>query len=408
MSKSRDRLRGKIIKITKGLFLYRRYSSPNYYIRVRDPRSIKKRYIVRTSLTSNLDDARTAALQYLDSIAKHVTQVPQGRTFDFFAERLVATQDRLVEEGKRHPVLAKLDKQYLYNEASGLVPFFHNRDVATIRTKDCIAYLESLRSKREDIRASSTINHIVSCLRKVLKLARDQGVISELPYVPRPERDDNPRPFFKFYPLVSKDADEYKKLLRAAKDLAAQRHVVHYSQITDELYDLILFLTHTFMRPTTSEVFAIRFQDVSIANNPKRLIINIADGKTGFRPVISTEAAVSTYQRICRRYPKREPSDYLFMPTYKNRSTASAILGRQFSEVVRHAKIVNDRYANQKHSLYSLRHTAICLRLVLSEGKVNILLLAKNCGTSVETISRFYAKHLPPSASAAKNIQSFG
>jgi len=42
MSKSRDRLRGKIIKITKGLFLYRRYSSPNYYIRVRDPRSIKK------------------------------------------------------------------------------------------------------------------------------------------------------------------------------------------------------------------------------------------------------------------------------------------------------------------------------------------------------------------------------
>ncbi len=408
MPKSRHRLRGRIIKITKGLALYRTYASPNFFVRVRDPQSPKKRYIVRTTLTSTLTEARTFALQYLDAIAKHQKHVPQGRSFDHFANRLVTIQDRLVDEGKRHPVLAKLDKGYLYNEASGLVPFFQNRDVSTIKTKDAIAYIESVRTKRPDIKASSTINHIVSCLRKVLKIARDEGVISEVPHVPRPERDDNPRPFFRFSPLVSKEADEYKKIQRAAKELAVEQCVVHGTVITDELYDLILFLTHTFMRPTTSEVFALRFQDVTIAQNPKRLIINIADGKTGFRPVISTEDAVAIYQRICKRYPKHQPSDFLFMPTYKNRSSVSSILGRQFREVVRRAKIGKDRYSKQDHSLYSLRHTAICLRLVKSEGKVNILLLAKNCGTSVETISRFYAKHLPPSAEAARNIQSFG
>ena len=59
-------------------------------------------------------------------------------------------------------------------------------------------------------------------------------------------------------------------------------------------------------------------------------------------------------------------------------------------------------------SIYSLRHTAICMRIILSHGKVNIFNLAKNAGTSVEQIERFYARHLPLSREMAKNLQSFG
>jgi hypothetical protein len=58
--------------------------------------------------------------------------------------------------------------------------------------------------------------------------------------------------------------------------------------------------------------------------------------------------------------------------------------------------------------IYSLRHTAICMRLVLSEGKVNIYTLAKNSGTSVNQIERFYTRNLPISAELVKNLQSFG
>jgi hypothetical protein len=58
--------------------------------------------------------------------------------------------------------------------------------------------------------------------------------------------------------------------------------------------------------------------------------------------------------------------------------------------------------------MYSLRHTAICMRLVLSEGHVNIYNLAKNAGTSVDQIERFYAKHLPQSAAMANNLHGFG
>jgi hypothetical protein len=57
---------------------------------------------------------------------------------------------------------------------------------------------------------------------------------------------------------------------------------------------------------------------------------------------------------------------------------------------------------------YSLRHTAICMRIILSEGQVNIFNLAKNAGTSVDQIERFYARNLPLSKEMAKNLHSFG
>ena len=48
-------------------------------------------------------------------------------------------------------------------------------------------------------------------------------------------------------------------------------------------------------------------------------------------------------------------------------------------------------------TLYSLRHTYICMRL--TEG-ANIYELAKNCRTSVEMIQKYYAPHI------AKTIDS--
>jgi hypothetical protein len=63
---------------------------------------------------------------------------------------------------------------------------------------------------------------------------------------------------------------------------------------------------------------------------------------------------------------------------------------------------------NTNRSVYSLRHTAICMRIILSHGQVNIFNLAKNAGTSVNQIERFYARNLPLSREMAKNLQSFG
>ncbi len=239
-----------------------------------------------------------------------------------------------------------------------------------------------------------------------MMVARDQGVISSIPSTPRPERKEEPRSFFRFHPLVEKERDQYKRLLETTKKLAAEKHRDGSVVIKDELYEFILWMTHTFMRPTASEAFAVRFQDVETAQDPKRLLITLRRGKTGYRVINSLPAAVSVFNRLSKR--KHQPSDYLFQPTVTNRSYAAAYTGKMFRVALKCAGIERDLYSSGALTLYSLRHTAICMRLVLSEGKVNIFNLAKNAGTSVDQIERFYARNLPLSAELARNLNSFG
>jgi hypothetical protein len=81
------------------------------------------------------------------------------------------------------------------------------------------------------------------------------------------------------------------------------------------------------------------------------------------------------------------------------------------NSLVQKSRQVSNRKQNPmsgyNHSQYSLRHTAICMRLTLSKGKVNIYRLAKNAGTSVYQIERFDARNLPLSAEPFRNLQSF-
>jgi hypothetical protein len=241
-----------------------------------------------------------------------------------------------------------------------------------------------------------------------MKMAREEGAIDAVPETPRSKQKDNPRPFFRFYPLVSKKEDVYKRLLKTAKEMAARQMVIRGIPVTDEIYDLILFLTHSFVRPIVSELYSIRHNDVTVADNPKRLIVVVRDGKTGFRSANTMPGAVAAYERIRKRYPDAKGEDYIFLPQYQNRQTASKIIQRQFKTLMQLAKVENDPITGMKHTIYSLRHTAICMRIILSQGGVNIFNLAKNAGTSVDQIERFYARNLPLSREMAINLQSFG
>ncbi len=248
----------------------------------------------------------------------------------------------------------------------------------------------------------------IRTLRNVLKVARDDGVIDLIPATPRTPHKDNPRPFFRFYPLVPKATDVYKKVLDTAKQMAADKIVIRGVPVTDELYDFILFIVHSFVRPISTELYSIRHNDCEISDDPKRLLVTIRNGKTGFRVANTMPAAVTAYGRIKARYPKAKGEDYIFLPSYENRQTAARIFQRQFNYLLDTAKIKHDPFTNQDHTIYSLRHTAICMRIILSENRVSIFNLAKNAGTSVEQIERFYARNLPLSKEMARNLQLFG
>ena len=319
--------------------------------------------------------------------------MPQSRTFANFANKLLLNEKARGERGEISPRLWKVTKFYLEHKSWGVLRRFAKTDVGTIQTKHYHQYLDWVQEQDSSL-APATLNYIASTFNKVLKLARQEGAIENIPSTPRTKRLDNPRSFFRFYPLVEEDEDQYQLLLKTAKSMATEKIKVRDTVITDELYDFILFMVHSFLRPTESEIYALTHRDITIADNPKRLIINIRKGKTGQRISNTMPAAVSIYNRIKLRNENYTKDDFLFLPTYKNRTTAVQIIQRQFNALLDRCDLKKDRYSDGVHTVYSLRHTAICMRIILSEGKVNIFNLAKNAGTSVDQIERFYARNL--------------
>ena len=360
-----------------------------------------------TRIRAAIWSARAAALDLASDLLITQSAVPREFTFKYYATRFIEKGRALVALGERNENYIRSAQIFLDNGQWGLIKTFGAQDVRAIKTRQYQQFMDALAKKRPDL-SPSTRNGIAATLRNVLKIARDDGVIDQVPSTPRTPHKDNPRPFFRFHPLVPNNRDVYKKVLATAQGMAKDKVVIRGVAVTDELYDFILFIVHSFVRPISTELYSIWHEDCEIANDPKRLLVTIRKGKTGFRIANTMPAAVTVYERIRLRYPNAKGNDYIFLPDYKNRTTAARIFQRQFNCLLEAAEIKHDPITNRDHTIYSLRHTAICMRIILSKGEVNIFNLAKNAGTSVEQIERFYARNLPLSAELAENLQSFG
>jgi hypothetical protein len=407
MAESRNALVGKIINLRRGLAIYKVKASPYYRVRVWVP-SQRKRVVKTTKVTDRIE-AIAIAEEYLNTLGTrgYLNEVPHSRTFETFANKLLLNEKARGDRGELSKRLWTVTKFYLEHRSWGVLLRFAKTDVGTIQTKHYHQYLDWVQEQDPSL-APATLNHISSTFNKVMKFAQQEGAIETIPATPRAKRNDNPRSFFRFYPLVEKNEDEYKLLLRTAKEMAAERVRVRETVVTTELYDFIMFMVHSFLRPTESEIYALTHRDIAIADNPKRLIITIRKGKTGYRISNTMPDAVAVYNRTKLRYEAHAKDDYLFLPAYKVRSNAKRIIQRQFNALLERCNLKHDRFTNMDRTVYSLRHTAICMRIILSEGQVNIFNLAKNAGTSVDQIERFYARNLPLSKEMAINLQSFG
>ena len=393
------------IKLYKGLSIYRVANSPYWMVRVWDRK--RKKYITKTTGETSSILAKEAAQSLALSLLRAEKPVELEYAFHTYARKLLHKSRLQSDAGERNAQYVKTIHWAVQNADWGLLDYFGDMDVRKVKSMHFQEYLGWLQKKRPAL-AASTKNTLNATFRNVMKMAVDEGAVDAVPSTPRSKLKDNPRPFFRFHPLVSKEEDAYQALLTAAKQMAEDKVIVRGVPVTDELYDLLLFLSHSFVRPLTTELYAIRHSDVTVADDPKRLVVTVRDGKTGYRAANTMPAAVSVYERIQQRNPNADGEDYIFLPEYLNRTTAAKIIQRQFGELMDRSGLKVDKSTGKTHTLYSLRHTAICMRIINSEGQVNIFNLAKNAGTSVDQIERFYARFLPLSKEMARNLQSFG
>jgi len=402
--RSRNRLNGKITRISPGVAIYKVHASPYWQARIWDLRA--SRYVVRSTKETAKLEARKVAVELAYEFRGPDRPAAREFSFKYYATRLVANARRLVESGERKPDFVRNSCLFLDNDTWGLVRHFGPRDVRELKTRDFQLFIQAVTRRRPEL-ATSTLGSLMATFRNVMKVARDDGVIDSIPATPRVRQRDNPRPFFQFAPLVTTERDEWDKLKRGAKQLAATATVIRGVTVTHELYDLLLFCVHSFVRPTTTELYALKHSDVSIALDPPRLVLTIRNGKTGFRVANTMPGAVPVYKRIQERYPAAQDEDYLFLPGYPNRQTAARIFQRQFNHLLADTGLRRDVKTGKDRTLYSLRHTAICMRIVLSGGRINDGVLAENAGTSTDQIERFYKKYLGLPKELIQNLQSF-
>ena len=79
-----------------------------------------------------------------------------------------------------------------------------------------------------------------------------------------------------------------------------------------------------------------------------------------------------------------QPNDFLFLPAERNRAYALAVLGWMFRNLLESLNLRDGPHGHPR-TLYSLRHTAITLRLLYGTG-IDMLTLARNARTSVEML----------------------
>lgn len=297
-----------------------------------------------------------------------------------------------------------------------LLPFFGETEIGNINNAKLREFLIKLQNSNL---SPATIKHYFLVLKKIFKYAAENEIIKSIPPFPKIAGANTvtKRDWLEF--------EEYKLLCDAADKLAKDKETVRGVLVTEELKLLIQFMVNTFIRP--SDLRNLKFEHIQIKANPKAqqkrdqkfLLLKHPKSKVHDTEVVSMPRAVFVYETLLELMKKRQrvgktesgkpergfygkPGDYLFFPEYPNRTTAMAVIGRQLRKAFELAKL--QKQGDEKHSLYSLRHSAIMFRL--TKGDVDTLTLAKNARTSQLMIERFYASRLTPQMNLDK-LHSF-
>jgi integrase len=235
---------------------------------------------------------------------------------------------------------------------------------------------------------AATIHQYKNALMVVLKLAYRRGDLSQIPRFLSDRTGktfDTPRTYF--------DSQQYTKLFRHLRTNKAwhRKNKTRWIEAAEELPDYVLFVANSGLR--VGEAMNVRFCDVEIRHemHPTKkepvpyLIIKNIKGKASKSGQCKTYyGAYKALMRCVERHglgnnwqESREP---IFRHYHRD----------MFRKVLEAAKLrETDDNPPLKRDLMSLRHTYICFRL---EHGAQIADIAANCRTSVQMISKHYAK----------------
>lgn len=307
---------------------------------------------------------------------------PLEKTFKDAAEQFLR-EFPVLTEGQRSPIYIAGHERRVRKY---LIPFFGDKPLATITSGMIAEYridrIEKSKEKRGKPPSRTTMHQEMVALRQTFKTALRHGWLSSMPDMSQPYRANTKISHRAWFSPV-----EYRKLYLAAAERAKDPKKERYRYHCEELYDFIIFMANTGLRP--DEAKRLEYRDVTIVldrETDERILEIEVRGKRGVGYCKSMPSAVAPFLRL-RKRNKAKPTDKIF-------ANDQHVL---FNSILEEQELKFDR-EGQRRTAYSLRHTYICLRLM--EG-ADIYQVAKNCRTSVEMIEKFYASHIKNQLSAA-------
>ena len=367
-------MKSKSWHIYKGMSLYTRKDTPYYWGCLR----IDKKYYKKSLRTTDRDEAEKLLFAWKSELMTSPDSPvgEQGNSFSAHAKKLIRREKNLPP--RPSGIEQWTDTNRLLRRTNGLLDYFGNKDVNKITTIDIERFFEQLPLNNKPL-STTYMNKHKNLLKRILDSANRTDIIYPRLRGVKP----NPRGYF--------NIEEYKKLRDGALKLVGMTFNTQNGseyQITEELHSFIIFMTGSMLRPTVSEIYSLKFEDIKVRELDDVKYLEFAINRKNKPMLVQTlPTSYYAYEDIIERRPKHKQSDYLFAPQYNNRRTAMRYISAQFKQLLIELRMQKGKLGEDR-TLYSLRHSSLIYNL--SQPNVDLLDIARRADTSMKMIQDYY------------------
>lgn len=369
------------------IVLYKRLhlKNPKYQARISVPNS--NGYKVVSTKTTDLREAERFALDLYEDLYLKVKSGGSIKTKTFQQvfkewESSVRTMGPTRQGGSWEPTIERI--------RSYALEFFGPKKIDTIGSSDFSDFW-TWRKKNyaRKVPSNGTLKRERTSLLSVFKFALSKGYITKIPVTEAPREKSERRPTFTL--------DEWRGLTRNAREWVkdGQRKATHRDRFLAQQYFLIL--ANTGLR--VGELRNLRWSDLRTVKTEDgtRLVGNVR-GKTGSREAVfqaGTDVFVKRiYDLRVDEIGENPPRDSLVICHRDGKPILT--MKRSFQSLLEYSKIPTERDGKAR-TIYSLRHFYATQRL---SNETSPFLLAKQMGTSVEMLEKFYGQTVGSSLAA--------
>ena len=359
--------------------IYRRSgsTSKSYHTRVRVPGHVG--YVTKSCKTSDRDAAYRFAQDLFDELR---IKVLAGQDITAKSTSFVIDEFLEAQAASKSP-----DRYRDINQTIGkhLRSYADKQKITWLDSRTISRYFSWRKKQTRHGRnpSENTLNSEGVEIKRFLRWCKDLKYLQEVPPFDLPKRKDIRRPAFS-----QKDWNTIVRHSRHWINAASHPSVVRDRTL---LWNYCLVLANTGIR--IGEARGICWKDIRMepvaGSDDYRIIFNVSR-KTGAREVVASRSEVLEYlQRIKALYDNPSPDDLVF--AHRDGRLIQSFK-KSFTSLTKYAG-VEFNGEGHRHTIYSLRHTYATFRL---GENVSVYALARNMGTSVRMIERFYGQNRTP------------